>query len=73
MGPTWHSPAAIFGAQLCAELLRRKSVVKTVFNISQVSLSVAVGILVYRALGGVPLLAEPSDSLAAAAARVAIP
>jgi hypothetical protein len=73
LGPTWHSLAAIFGAQLCAELLRRKSVVKTVFNISQVSLSVAVGILVYRALGGVPLLAEPSDSLASAAARVAIP
>ncbi|HJU91008.1 MAG TPA: hypothetical protein VJ672_16605, partial [Gemmatimonadaceae bacterium] len=73
LGPTWHSLAAVSGAQLIAELLRRKSALKTIFNLSQVSFSVAAGILVYRALGGVPLLSETSVSLASAAAQVAIP
>lgn len=53
----WEMPAAILLAETIAALTRRRGAVKSVFNISQTVLGFCVAILVYRALGGTPLLA----------------
>jgi hypothetical protein len=71
--PTWGTVAVAFTAQLLAEVLRRKPVIKTVFNVSQISLSVATAILVYRLLGGTALIDLGSLTLPGAAAKVALP
>jgi len=42
-------------ASLAAQLLARKTFVRTVFNSSQSALSLAIAIVAYRALGGQPL------------------
>ena len=55
--PGWEMPAAIMVSETIVGLLRRRGVLKTVFNIAQTVLCFEAGILVYRLGGGLPLLA----------------
>jgi hypothetical protein len=71
--PSWATVAAAFIAHLAGELVKRKPPIKTVFNVSQITLSVSAAIIAYRGLGGVPLLSETQASLTVAAALVALP
>lgn len=66
LAPTWEVIVAIGLASTAAALLQKKEIIKCVFNISQLCLSVGVGILAYRLLGGIPLTATPAESIATA-------
>ena len=56
--PGWELLAAIFLSESIVGLLRRRGVIKTVFNVAQTVLCFGLGILAYRSAGGTPLLAE---------------
>lgn len=53
----WELPAAILISELVVGVVRRRALIKSVFNIAQTVLCFGLGILVYRILGGRPLLA----------------
>ena len=55
--PGWELAAAILVSETIVGLVRRRGVIKTIFNIAQTVLCFEVGILVYRLGGGLPLLA----------------
>jgi HD-GYP domain-containing protein (c-di-GMP phosphodiesterase class II) len=55
IAPHWISVVSVALASLAAQLLARKTFVRTVFNSSQSALSLAIAIVAYRALGGQPL------------------
>jgi putative nucleotidyltransferase with HDIG domain len=55
VAPHWVSAAAIGVAAFAAQLVAKKEVLKTVFNGAQQTFAIALAILAYRALGGVPL------------------
>jgi HD-GYP domain-containing protein (c-di-GMP phosphodiesterase class II) len=55
IAPHWISVVSVALASLAAQLLARKSLVRTVFNSAQSALSLAIAIVAYRALGGQPL------------------
>lgn len=53
----WEMLAAVFVAELIVGLLRRRAPIKGLFNLAQSILGFGLAILIYRALGGMPLLA----------------
>jgi HD-GYP domain-containing protein (c-di-GMP phosphodiesterase class II) len=55
IAPHWITVVAVGVASLAAQLLARKTLLKTIFNSSQSALSVAVAIVAYLSLGGQPL------------------
>lgn len=64
IAPHWVSVVAVGAAGLSAQLLAKRNRLKTVFNVAQECFAIALAILAYRALGGVPLLSiEESGSL----------
>ena len=54
--PNWEMLAAIVAAELLVGLIHRRPAIKATFNVAQTTLGFALAILVYRSLGGVPLL-----------------
>ena len=56
VAPHWVSAAVIGAAALVAQLVAKKEVLKTVFNAAQQTFAIALAMLAYRALGGVPLV-----------------
>lgn len=54
----WEMVLAIAAAEVLAACVRRRPPIKAIFNIAQISLGFALAILVYRSLGGTPLLDE---------------
>jgi putative nucleotidyltransferase with HDIG domain len=57
--PHWTAVATIAFLRLADEVLRRRSVIKTLYNLSQFVLVFAVTVLSYRALGGQSFLLAP--------------
>jgi putative nucleotidyltransferase with HDIG domain len=55
IAPHWIGVGAVALAALTAQQLAKKSLLKTVFNVGQECLAIALAILAYRWLGGVPL------------------
>jgi len=55
IAPHWVSVVAVCASALAAQFLAKKNLLKTVFNASQESLSIALAIIAYRLLGGTPL------------------
>jgi putative nucleotidyltransferase with HDIG domain len=55
IAPHWISVVSVGLASLAAQLLARKTVLKTIFNSSQNALSIALAIVAYRIFGGEPL------------------
>jgi hypothetical protein len=56
LSPTWVTILAVATADSVAELINRRKPLKLVFNVSQKALATAVGIAVYRVVGGSSLL-----------------
>ena len=52
----WQMPAAILVAETIVALVRRRRAIKAVFNVGQTVLGFCLAIIVYRAIGGTPLL-----------------
>lgn len=55
IAPNWVSVATVCVSALVAQLLAKRDYLKTTFNVAQETLALALAILAYRALGGVPL------------------
>jgi len=55
IAPHWVSVVSIAIASLVAQILARKTFVRTVFNSAQSALSLAIAIVAYESLGGQPL------------------
>ena len=73
LSPNWLSVAAVALASLGASLLARRALLKSLFNIAQMSLAVAAAILSYRAVGGESLLALRELDLLSVGQRVTAP
>jgi hypothetical protein len=73
ISPNWLTVAAAGAAHVAAEFWARRQLQKAVFNVSQMSLSIAGGLLVYWLLGGRSLLDIPSDSLLGLGSEILIP
>ena len=56
LAPTWIGCVAVAGSVLSSAVALRRPGVKTVFNVAQLTLAIALAILVYRSLGGEPLI-----------------
>lgn len=52
----WEMVAAIVTAEIVAACVHRRSIIKSVFNVAQIALGFSLAILVYRVIGGTPLL-----------------
>lgn len=55
IAPHWISVVSVALASLVAQVLARKTFVRTIFNCAQSALSLAIAIVAYQALGGKPL------------------
>lgn len=53
----WEMVAAIVSAEVIAACFHRRTPIKAIFNTAQIALGFSLAILVYRVLGGTPLLA----------------
>jgi hypothetical protein len=53
----WEMVAAIVAAEIIATCVHRRPAIKAIFNVAQVTLGFSLAILVYRVLGGTPMLA----------------
>ena len=58
--PGWEMLVAILGAEFVVTIARRRTPIKAVFNLAQTTLGFGLAILVYRVLGGTPLLSGGS-------------
>lgn len=56
--PSWEMLGAICAAELIVAIVHRRAPIKAVFNVAQIILGFGLAILVYRLLGGAPLLAK---------------
>lgn len=56
LAPSWISVVVIALTALVKEALARRTLLKGTFNVAQTALAISVAILVYRGLGGTPLL-----------------
>ena len=64
IAPHWVGVVAVGGSALAAQVFAKKSLLKTIFNVGQACFAIALAILAYRSLGGVPLRGiEESGSL----------
>ena len=70
--PEWQCIAGIFVAESIIAAFKRRPMIKSVFNVSQLLLVVALTILVYRALGGTSMLGNGPVSLLAYCAAIAV-
>lgn len=55
IAPHWISVVSVALASLVAQVLARKTLVRTIFNSAQSALSLAIAIVAYQSLGGQPL------------------
>jgi HD-GYP domain-containing protein (c-di-GMP phosphodiesterase class II) len=55
IAPHWSTAVVVAAAALAAQLLARRSGIKTVFNVAQECFAISLAILAYRWMGGVPL------------------
>lgn len=55
MAPHWITLLAVAISALIEQMIARRDWQKTVFNTSQYTLAIAVAIIAYRAIGGIPL------------------
>ena len=55
IAPHWVSVAVVAAASLAGQLAAKRDRIRTVFNTAQESLALALAILAYQSLGGVPL------------------
>jgi len=55
IAPNWVTAVGVCACALSSQVLAKKTYVKTVFNAGQETLAVALAILAYRSLGGLPL------------------
>lgn len=56
ISPNWVALGAVGAAMALCEAFARKTLIKTVFNVSQIVLSAGVCVVVYRSLGGTSVL-----------------
>ena len=56
--PGWEMLGAIFVAEAIVACVHRRAAIKWIFNLAQTILGFAAAILVYRGMGGAPLLAN---------------
>jgi putative nucleotidyltransferase with HDIG domain len=61
LAPNWVTCAAVATAVLSSAMALRRPSVKTVFNVAQLTLAIALAIIVYRALGGQPLISSSKN------------
>jgi putative nucleotidyltransferase with HDIG domain len=61
--PTWATAVVLGTAMAISEALARRAVLKAVFNVAQITLASAVGVLAFKATGVPSLLDEPTSSL----------
>lgn len=54
--------ALIFGIELMVQVVHKRPLVKATFNLAQITLGYATGLLVYRATGGIPFLEINGES-----------
>lgn len=73
ISPNWLTVVAAGCAHAAAEFWAKRQVHKAVFNVSQMSLSIAIGLLVYWLLGGISLLDVPRNALLSLRGDVVIP
>lgn len=65
VAPSWPTIAAVTAVKLLSELASNRAWQKRLFNVSQLTLSISVAVLIYRLLGGVGMLADGISSFAA--------
>ena len=65
--PTWVSIAAIAVGAAVVQVLSRRHRIKGAFNVAQMVLGLSLGVLVYRASGGLAIIDHPGTPLLAAA------
>ena len=63
LSPTWHAVAAVSASMIAVQLLHRRSMEKTVFNVAQVALSTAAAAFAYCVVGGAAIPTSLSDAL----------
>jgi putative nucleotidyltransferase with HDIG domain len=56
LAPTWVSLVAITGVALVGTIIKKRSTLKSVFNVAQWLLSAGVAVVTYRVFGGTPWL-----------------
>jgi putative nucleotidyltransferase with HDIG domain len=56
LAPTWIGCVAVGTSVLASAVVLRRPGIKTLFNVSQLTLATALSIIVYRGLGGEPLI-----------------
>lgn len=56
ISPNWLALGAVGAAMAVGEMFARKTLIKTIFNVSQVVLSAGICVIVYRSLGGISVL-----------------
>ena len=61
LAPNWIGCIAVSLAVLAGAVALRRPGVKTVFNVAQLTLAIALAIIVYRALGGQPLVTSTNN------------
>jgi len=55
IAPNWVCVIAVVASSLTGQVVAKRNALRTIFNPAQEAFSLALGILAYRALGGVPL------------------
>ncbi len=55
IAPHWFTAVVVAGAALAAQLLARRGALKSIFNVAQECFAIALAILAYRSMGGLPL------------------
>jgi putative nucleotidyltransferase with HDIG domain len=61
--PTWATAVILGTAMAVSEAVARRTFLKAVFNVAQITLASAVGVLAFKATGVPSLLQEPTSSL----------
>lgn len=56
LSPDWTAMAGVLTVLVIVQVVRRRSISKSLFNVCQVALAVSLAILAYRLLGGVSIL-----------------
>src|SRR5690348_155354 len=57
ISPPWLAVVVITAASAVSQLIRRRKLIRGLFNIAQTALAVSIAIIVYRELGGTSLVA----------------
>jgi len=73
VSPSWETVLATTIVKVCVESIRRRELVKAVFNIAQYALIIGLAVLVYTAAGGTSLLAFHGQELSTVTIAVGAP